>query len=106
MGVDGEDICDLDVDGPVVASVKPESETEDKVAVVAGLDFGTLSVHVMLLDSSRGRLSTASASTPCTADARILTMPLNRTRITSRLRSDILPELRIRAGPARPRENP
>jgi L-ribulokinase len=31
------------------------------VAVVAGVDFGTLSVRVTLLDSARGRLGTASA---------------------------------------------
>jgi L-ribulokinase len=34
------------------------------VAIVAGVDFGTLSVRVTLLDSKRGRLSTASAEYP------------------------------------------
>jgi L-ribulokinase len=34
------------------------------VAIVAGVDFGTLSVRVTLLDSARGRLSTASAAYP------------------------------------------
>jgi L-ribulokinase len=34
------------------------------VAIVAGVDFGTLSVRVTLLDSGRGRLSTASAEYP------------------------------------------
>jgi L-ribulokinase len=34
------------------------------MAVVAGVDFGTLSVRVTLLDSERGRLATASASYP------------------------------------------
>ena len=34
------------------------------MAIVAGVDFGTLSVRVTLLDSSRGRLSTASAGYP------------------------------------------
>jgi L-ribulokinase len=34
------------------------------MAVVAGVDFGTLSVRVTLLDSERGRLGTASASYP------------------------------------------
>jgi L-ribulokinase len=34
------------------------------VAIVAGVDFGTLSVRVTLLDSERGRLSTASAEYP------------------------------------------
>jgi L-ribulokinase len=34
------------------------------VAIVAGADFGTLSVRVTLLDSDRGRLSTASAEYP------------------------------------------
>ena len=31
------------------------------MAIVAGVDFGTLSVRVTLLDSERGRLGTASA---------------------------------------------
>ena len=35
-----------------------------KMAIVAGVDFGTLSVRVTLLDSDRGRLGTASASYP------------------------------------------
>jgi L-ribulokinase len=34
------------------------------VAIVAGVDFGTLSVRVTLLDSESGRLSTASAEYP------------------------------------------
>jgi len=34
------------------------------VAIVAGVDFGTLSVRVTLLDSEHGRLSTASAEYP------------------------------------------
>jgi L-ribulokinase len=34
------------------------------VAIVGGVDFGTLSVRVTLLDSERGRLSTASAEYP------------------------------------------
>jgi L-ribulokinase len=34
------------------------------MAIVAGVDFGTLSVRVTLLDSERGRLGTASASYP------------------------------------------
>lgn len=34
------------------------------MAIVAGADFGTLSVRVTLLDSERGRLGTASASYP------------------------------------------
>ncbi|HEX5235811.1 MAG TPA: ribulokinase [Silvibacterium sp.] len=34
------------------------------MAVVAGIDFGTLSVRVTLLDSERGRLGTASAEYP------------------------------------------
>jgi L-ribulokinase len=34
------------------------------VAIVAGVDFGTLSVRVTLLDSVRGRLGTASAGYP------------------------------------------
>lgn len=34
------------------------------MAVVAGVDFGTLSVRVTLLDSERGRLGTAAASYP------------------------------------------
>jgi L-ribulokinase len=34
------------------------------MAIVAGVDFGTLSVRVTLLDSQRGRLGTASASYP------------------------------------------
>ena len=34
------------------------------MAIVAGVDFGTLSVRVTLLDSNRGRLGTASASYP------------------------------------------
>jgi L-ribulokinase len=34
------------------------------MAVVAGVDYGTLSVRVTLLDSERGRLSTASAEIP------------------------------------------
>src|SRR5271169_2073217 len=34
------------------------------VAIVAGVDFGTLSVRVTLLDSQRGRLGTASAEYP------------------------------------------
>ena len=34
------------------------------MAIVAGVDFGTLSVRVTLLDSVRGRLGTASAEYP------------------------------------------
>src|SRR5271168_5095033 len=34
------------------------------MAIVAGVDFGTLSVRVTLLDSERGRLGTASAGYP------------------------------------------
>ena len=34
------------------------------MAIVAGVDFGTLSVRVTLLDSAHGRLSTASATYP------------------------------------------
>ncbi len=34
------------------------------MAIVAGVDFGTLSVRVTLLDSERGRLGTASSSYP------------------------------------------
>ena len=34
------------------------------MAIVAGVDFGTLSVRVTLLDSESGRLSTASAEYP------------------------------------------
>jgi L-ribulokinase len=34
------------------------------MAIVAGIDFGTLSVRVTLLDSERGRLGTASAVYP------------------------------------------
>jgi L-ribulokinase len=37
---------------------------ETHLAIVAGVDFGTLSVRVTLLDSVRGRLSTASAEYP------------------------------------------
>jgi L-ribulokinase len=37
---------------------------EGFVAIVAGVDFGTLSVRVTLLDSHRGRLGTASAEYP------------------------------------------
>src|SRR5277367_384612 len=37
---------------------------EKIVAIVAGVDFGTLSVRVTLLDSERGRLGTASAEYP------------------------------------------
>ena len=37
---------------------------EGSVAIVAGVDFGTLSVRVTLLDSARGRLGTASAEYP------------------------------------------
>ena len=39
-------------------------EKEYSVAIVAGVDFGTLSVRVTLLDSERGRLSTESAEYP------------------------------------------
>ncbi len=34
------------------------------MATVAGVDFGTLSVRVTLLDSERGRLGTASSGYP------------------------------------------
>ena len=34
------------------------------MAIVAGVDFGTLSVRVTLLDSKHGRLGTASAEYP------------------------------------------
>ena len=34
------------------------------MAIVAGVDFGTLSVRVTLLDSEQGRLGTASAGYP------------------------------------------
>ena len=37
---------------------------EFAVAIVAGVDFGTLSTRVTLLDSEKGRLGTASASYP------------------------------------------
>jgi L-ribulokinase len=43
------------------SSIKLE---EESVAIVAGVDFGTLSVRVTLLDSARGRLGTASAEYP------------------------------------------
>jgi L-ribulokinase len=36
----------------------------ESMAIVAGVDFGTLSVRVTLLDSEKGRLGTASASYP------------------------------------------
>jgi L-ribulokinase len=41
-----------------------EDLEEESVAIVAGVDFGTLSVRVTLLDSVRGRLGTASAEYP------------------------------------------
>jgi len=41
-----------------------DSATEVFVAIVAGVDFGTLSVRVTLLDSERGRRGTASAEYP------------------------------------------
>jgi L-ribulokinase len=34
------------------------------MAIVAGVEFGTLSVRVTLLDSDRGRLGTASSEYP------------------------------------------
>ena len=34
------------------------------MSIVAGVDFGTLSVRVTLLDSERGRLATAAAEYP------------------------------------------
>jgi len=42
----------------------PKKLEEESVAIVAGVDFGTLSVRVTLLDSVRGRLGTASAEYP------------------------------------------
>ncbi len=51
---------------PVCADpyTEPPLELKRTMPIVAGADFGTLSVRVTLLDSVRGRLGTASASYP------------------------------------------
>jgi L-ribulokinase len=41
------------------------------MAVVAGVDFGTLNVRVTLVDDEKGRLGTAIAEYPFIARARI-----------------------------------
>jgi len=52
------------------------------MGVVAGVDFGTLSVLVTLLDSERGRLGTASAGYALKRKREIPTSP--RSRISTR----------------------
>jgi L-ribulokinase len=47
----------------LVSNVLTQKEAR-QMPIVAGVDFGTLSVRVTLLDSERGRLGTASASYP------------------------------------------
>jgi L-ribulokinase len=44
--------------------MQPRGCQEGLMSIVAGVDFGTLSVRVTLLDSEKGRLGTASASYP------------------------------------------
>src|SRR3982074_3320091 len=39
-------------------------DREDRMAIVAGVDFGTLSVRVSIVDSGKGRLGTATADFP------------------------------------------
>jgi len=45
------------------------------MAMVAGVDFGTLSVRVSLVDSERGLLESAVAEYRCIASAKIRNMP-------------------------------
>ena len=40
------------------------------MTIVAGVDFGTLSVRVSIVDSERGRLGAASANIRCIASGR------------------------------------
>ena len=49
------------------------------MAIVAGVDFGTLSVRVTLVDSKKGPIGTASASYELHRGTMILTTPHNRT---------------------------
>jgi L-ribulokinase len=58
--------CALEERGAVLrCGVEQESGYHGAdMAIVAGVDFGTLSVRVTLLDSERGRLGTASAAYP------------------------------------------
>ena len=53
------------------------------MAIVAGVDFGTLSARVTLLDSERGRLGTASADVSA-APAKGGPGFLRRSRMTTR----------------------
>ena len=52
------------------------------MAVVAGVDFGTLSVRVSIVDSERGLLESAVAEYPCIAREEILSTLRNRMTIT------------------------
>ena len=52
------------------------------MAVVAGVDFGTLSVRVSIVDSERGRLASAVGEYPLHRKKEIRTMPPRVTRIT------------------------
>jgi L-ribulokinase len=61
FGLVAKMVCDDDA-----SAIRQTAATsgELKMAIVAGVDYGTLSVRVTLLDSKQGRLSTASAEYP------------------------------------------
>jgi L-fucose isomerase, C-terminal domain len=52
------------------------------MAVVTGVDFGTLSVRVSIVDSEKGMLDSAMAEYPSTANAKIPNTPRNPTKTT------------------------
>ena len=55
------------------------------MAIVAGVDFGTLSVRVTLVDSARGRLVPGLPNILCTAKKKIRITPRRATKITCAL---------------------
>ena len=57
-------------------------ERKHLMAIVAGVDFGTLSVRVSIVDSERGLLASAVPNIRCTASATIRNTPRNRTTTT------------------------
>ena len=52
------------------------------MAIVAGVDFGTLSVRVSIVDSERGILASAVAEYPLHRKLKIPITPRNRTMTT------------------------
>ena len=68
------------------------------MAIVAGVDFGTLSVRVSLVDSERGCLSPPSRNILCIASTKIPNTPRNLTTITCAPSPLLLAKLLKKAG--------